>query len=59
MKAFLLLVLVLVLIGGGLRMAGVRLPVIDYPIGSIGEGRGPEMPDIQVEAPGYAEFEAP
>lgn len=60
MKALLLLALVIVLVGGGLKLAGVRLPLIDYPIGPIGvDGPGPGMPDIEVQAPGFDEFEAP
>ena len=60
MKALFLLVLLVVLVGGGLKAAGARLPIIDYPIGPIGvEGRGPAMPDVQIEAPGFGDFEAP
>jgi len=60
MKALLVLVLVIVVAGVGLKMAGVRLPLIDYPLGPIGvNGPGPGMPDIQVEPPGFGEFEAP
>jgi hypothetical protein len=59
MKALLLFLLVIVLVGGGLKLAGVPLPLLDYPIGNIGEGRGPGMPDIQVEAPGFDEFGEP
>jgi hypothetical protein len=59
MKALLLVVLALVLVGGGLRMAGVRLPLIDYPIGPVGEGQGPGMPEIEIEAPGFGDFPAP
>lgn len=61
MKGILLLVLVLVLVGGGLKMAGVRLPLIDYPIGPIGNfnGQGPAMPDVQIEPPGFGDFPAP
>ena len=60
MKALLILALVVLVIGGGLKMAGVRLPLIDYPLGSIGgPGTGPGMPDIQVEPPGFGDFEAP
>ena len=60
MRALLLLILVLVVIGGGLKAAGVRLPVIDYPIGPIGvDTPGPAMPGIQVEPPGFGEFETP
>lgn len=36
MRALLLLVLVLAFVGGGLKLAGVRLPLIDYPIGPMG-----------------------
>jgi hypothetical protein len=60
MKALFLIVLLIVLVGGGLKMAGVRLPLIDYPIGPMGiDSPGPAMPDIQVEAPGFDDFTAP
>jgi hypothetical protein len=61
MKALILFVLFIVLIGGGLKFAGVPLPLIDYPIGPIGifDGRGPAMPDVQIEPPGFGEFPAP
>ena len=58
MKALLLLALLVVVVGGGLRMAGVRLPFIDYPIGPAGVDRpGPAMPDVELEAPGFGEFD--
>jgi len=61
MKNLLLLILIVVLVGGALKVAGVRLPLIDYPVGPFGlfDGRGPAMPDIQVEPPGFGEFPAP
>lgn len=60
MRALLLFVLVLILVGGGLKLAGVRLPLIDYPIGPIGvDGAGPGMPDIQVEPPGFDDLDLP
>ena len=60
MKALLMLILVVVLVGGGLKMAGVRLPLIDYPIGPMGvDTPGPAMPDIEIRPPGFDEFEAP
>lgn len=60
MRNLLLLVLVAVIIVGGLKLAGVRLPLLDYPIGPIGiDGPGPGMPDIQVEPPGFGDFPAP
>lgn len=59
MKALLLLVLALVLVGGGLKMAGMRLPLIDYPLGPIGIEGNPGMPEVQIEAPGFGDFQAP
>ena len=60
MKALLLLVLLVVLVGGGLKMAGARLPLIDYPIGPIGvDTPGPAMPGVQIEPPGFGDFPAP
>ena len=60
MRGLLLLILVVVLVGGGLKMAGVRLPLIDYPIGPIGvDTPGPAMPGVQIEPPGFGEFPAP
>jgi hypothetical protein len=60
MKGLLLLVLVVAVVGGGLKMAGVRLPLIDYPIGPMGiDTPGPAMPDVQIEPPGFGDFEAP
>ena len=61
MKAISLMLLLVVLVGGGLKAAGVRLPIIDYPIGPIGifDGRGPAMPDVQIQPPGFDDFSAP
>jgi len=60
MKALLMIALVVVLVGGGLKMAGVRLPLIDYPIGPFGiDTPGPAMPGVQIEPPGFDEFQAP
>ena len=60
MRALLLLVLVVVLVGGGLKLAGVRLPLIDYPIGPIGvDSPGPAMPGVQIKPPGFGDFPAP
>lgn len=54
MKAVLALVLAVVLVGAGLKVAGARLPMIDYPIGPIGvDSPGPGMPNVQIEPPGY------
>ena len=53
-EGLVVLVLVLALVAGGLKMAGVRLPILDYPVGPIGNfERGPAMPDIQIEPPGF------
>lgn len=61
MKALFLVILLVVLVGGGLKAAGVRLPIIDYPVGPIGifDGRGPAMPEVQIQAPGFDDFSAP
>ena len=60
MKMLLALALVLVVVVGGLKMAGVRLPLIDYPLGPVGvDGPGPGMPDIEVRPPGFDDFGAP
>jgi hypothetical protein len=60
MRALLLLVLVIVLVGAGMKMAGMRLPLIDYPIGPIGvDTPGPAMPNVQIEPPGFGDFPAP
>ncbi|MEO6578925.1 MAG: hypothetical protein ABIO99_08530 [Candidatus Limnocylindria bacterium] len=54
MKAVFVLVLVLVVVTVGIKMSGGRLPLIDYPLGTVGgPGTGPGVPDIQVEAPGF------
>jgi hypothetical protein len=55
MRALLYLVLVAVLVGGGLKLAGVPLPFIDYSVNPFGEGRGPAMPEIEIEAPGFGD----
>jgi hypothetical protein len=60
MRALLLFVLVVVLVGGGLKLGGVELPLIDYPIGPTGiDGAGPGMPDVQIEPPGFNDLGAP
>jgi hypothetical protein len=57
MRGLVLLILVLVVVGGGLKAAGVRLPLIDYPIGPIGvDTPDPDIPDVQIEAPGFGDF---
>lgn len=60
MKALLVLALCLVLVGGGLKMAGMRLPLIDYPVGPIGvDAPGPAMPDVEIQPPGFNDLEVP
>jgi hypothetical protein len=56
MRALLLFVLLVIVVGVGLKVAGVDLPFIDYQIGPMGEGQGPGMPDIQIEPPGFGDF---
>ncbi|MGH2454713.1 MAG: hypothetical protein ACRDHD_00420 [Candidatus Limnocylindria bacterium] len=46
MRWLLLFLLVAALIGGGMKLAGERLPIIDYPLG------GPmQQPQIEIEQP--------
>ena len=60
MRALLLLILVVLVVGAGMKMAGMRLPLIDYPIGPIGvDTPGPAMPNVQIEPPGFGDFPAP
>ena len=60
MKGLLMLVLVVVIAGAGLKLAGVPLPLLDYPVGPIGVDRpGPGMRDITIEAPGFGDVPAP
>ena len=54
-----MVVLALVVVGGGLKLAGVPLPFVDYAVGPIGGDHAPGMPDIRIDAPGYGEFPAP
>jgi hypothetical protein len=59
-RTLFLLALVVLVVAGGLKAAGVRLPLIDYPLGPIGvDTPGPAVPEVQVEAPGFGEFGAP
>jgi hypothetical protein len=53
------LALAVVIVGAGLKLAGVPLPFIDYAVGSVGGDSDPGMLDIQIEAPGFDDFEAP
>jgi hypothetical protein len=48
-----------VLVGGGLKLAGVPLPFIDYQVGPAGEGQGGGGGRITIEAPGFDEFDQP
>jgi hypothetical protein len=54
MKAIFVVVLAVVVVGVGMKLAGIPVPFIDYPVGSFGfEGVDPRMPRIEIEAPGY------
>ena len=61
MKGLLVLILLVVLVGGAMKAAGLRLPLVDYPIGPIGihDARGPAMPDVRLEPPGLGDFPNP
>ena len=54
-----MIVLVVVVVGAGMKMAGMDLPFLDYAIGPVGADRGPIGPRIEIEPPGFGEFEAP
>lgn len=54
-----MLVLAAVVIVGGLKLAGIPVPLIDYAVGPVGGDRAPGMPDVQIEAPGFDDFDAP
>jgi hypothetical protein len=44
MKALILFLLLLILIGGGIKLAGARIPILDYPLG------GPmTQPQIEID----------
>lgn len=51
MRFLLIVGLVVLLIAGGMKLAGQRLPLIDYPVGPFGGSVG--GPQIQIQAPGY------
>jgi len=46
MRWLVLFLIVLILIGGGMRLAGAQLPVIDYPFGGLFFG-----PQIEIQQP--------
>ena len=58
MPALLMLVLMPVVIGGGVKPAGVPPPFVDYSVSPVGRDRAPNFPDIQVEPAGFDEFGA-
>ncbi len=46
MRLFVMFLVVLLLIGGGIKLAGAQIPILDYPLG------GPmAQPHIQVQQP--------
>lgn len=51
MRRFIVIVALVVLVGVGMHMAGVKLPLLDYKIGNLGGWVG--GPQIQIQAPGY------
>ena len=58
MRALLFLVLLVIVVGAGMKLAGVPIPFVDYAVGPFGEGRGPGMPDVVIEAPGFGDVDA-
>lgn len=55
MRALLFLVLLVIVVGVGMKLAGVPIPFVDYAVGPFGEGQGPGMPDVVIEAPGFGD----
>lgn len=51
MRFLLIVVLVVVLVGAGMKLAGQRLPFIDYQLGPLGGDVG--IPAVEIEPPGY------
>jgi hypothetical protein len=51
MRFLLIVVLVVVLIGAGMKLAGQKLPFIDYQLGPLGGDVG--IPAVEIQAPGY------
>jgi hypothetical protein len=46
MRLFIMFLFVLLLIGGGMKVAGAQIPIMDYPLG------GPmAQPEIEVQQP--------
>jgi hypothetical protein len=46
MRLFVMFLIVLLLIGGGIKLAGAQIPILDYPLG------GPmAQPRIEVQQP--------
>lgn len=51
MRFLLIVVVVLILVGAGMKLAGQRVPFIDYQVGPFGGSvRGP---NIEIHPPGY------
>ena len=48
MRPFIMFLVVLLLIGGGIKLAGAQIPILDYPLG------GPmAQPRIEVQQPDF------
>lgn len=57
MRTLVLVALLLVLVGVGMKLAGIPIPYIDYTPSIAGPDV--ERPDIRVEPPGFDDFPAP
>lgn len=51
MKTLLVIALVAIVVVIGLKAAGMRVPILDFPLGPVGVPL--TQPDIQVQPPGY------
>jgi hypothetical protein len=59
MRALLGLMLAGVVIVGGLKLARIPVPFLDYAVGAVGGDRPPGMPEVQIDAPGFGDFDVP
>lgn len=57
MKSLLLTLAAVVVIGVLLKVSGVDLPIIDYPLGPFGGEL--VRPEIEIQPPGFGDFPAP
>ncbi|HUF06280.1 MAG TPA: hypothetical protein VMP86_02700 [Candidatus Binatia bacterium] len=57
MKALFVLVLLVVIVGAGLKLAGIPIPYLDYTPSIAGPDL--DLPEVEVKPPGFDDFGAP